>query len=92
MRPHRIKNNLGYLIAGLVVFSIATTVYIEFKYYPDVKKSSFGVCHTPESPYYSQTRNYDSYGSLEGCLSSGGRTPFEDYHIGECEWRHTWTQ
>jgi len=78
MKAHRVKKNFWYLVAGLVVFSIATSVYIELRYRPDVKKSSFGVCHTPESPYYSQTRNYESYGSLVGCLSSGGRSPQED--------------
>lgn len=91
MIPDRIKVNLGYLIAGLVVFAIVTTIYFEVNYSPDVKKSSFGVCHTQDSPYYDQTRNYESYGSLEGCISSGGRVPTEDNGV-KCECLRTWMQ
>lgn len=40
-----------------------------------VKKSSSGICHSPESPYYHQTKNYTAFSSLSACLDSGGRLP-----------------
>ena len=73
-----VKNNLGYLIAGLVVFAVATTVYFEVKHSPRVKKSPAGLCHDRHSLYYPQTLNYEPYASLVGCVSSGGRVPQED--------------
>lgn len=73
MTKDRVKNNLGYLIAGLVVFAVATTVYLEVKHSPEVKKSPSGLCHDRYSLYYPQTLNFEPYGSLVGCLGSGGR-------------------
>ena len=40
-----------------------------------VKKSRSGICHTPQSPYYARTTNYQSFDSLESCLQNGGRLP-----------------
>lgn len=37
-----------------------------------VKKSRSGICHTPQSPYYARTTNYQSFDSLESCLQNGG--------------------
>jgi len=71
----RVKDNLGYLIAGLVIFTIAITVYFEFKNSPKVKKSPSGVCHTTNSPYYPQTLTFEAYSALEDCITSGGKVP-----------------
>lgn len=75
MTTGRIKNNLGFLIAGLVIFSVATTVYLEVKQTAEVKKSPTGMCHVKGSLYYSQTLNYKPYSNLEKCLTSGGKVP-----------------
>lgn len=40
-----------------------------------VKKSSSGICHPEDSSYYSRTRNFTPYQSLDACLDSGGRLP-----------------
>jgi micrococcal nuclease len=40
-----------------------------------VKKSSTGICHAPGSTYYSRTKNFTPYDSIEDCLDSGGRLP-----------------
>lgn len=38
-----------------------------------VKKSSTGLCHSSQSPYYERTREYDAYASIKKCVESGGR-------------------
>ena len=44
-----------------------------------VKKSRSGVCHVySSSPYYSRTKHFEEYKSLELCLKSGGKCPIED--------------
>ncbi|WP_212652715.1 HNH endonuclease family protein [Marinomonas sp. CT5] len=40
-----------------------------------VKKSKSAICHTPGSQYYSRTKNFTSYDTLDQCLASGGRLP-----------------
>ena len=40
-----------------------------------VKKSSSGICHNEQSSYYSRTKNYTPYQTLEACVASGGRLP-----------------
>ncbi len=42
---------------------------------PPVKKSESGICHVKGSTYYSRTKNYTPYQSLEACIKSGGRRP-----------------
>ena len=47
---------------------------------PKVKKSKSGICHSMDSsPYYSRTKNFTPYSSLESCLESGGRCPKKDF-------------
>ena len=45
------------------------------KQYFVVKKSRLGICHGSSSPYYSRTKHYQPFDSLEACLQSGGRLP-----------------
>jgi hypothetical protein len=40
-----------------------------------VKKSRSGICHAPNSRYYTQTQQFTAYSSVEACLASGGRLP-----------------
>lgn len=40
-----------------------------------VKKSKTGICHAPGSTYYSQTKNFTPFKTLDECLKSGGRLP-----------------
>ena len=42
---------------------------------PNVKKSSNSICHEKGSQYYKQTKNYESFNTIEDCLDSGGRLP-----------------
>ena len=42
---------------------------------PNVKKSSSGICHEIGSQYYKQTKQFQSFSSLQDCLDSGGRLP-----------------
>jgi len=40
-----------------------------------VKKSNTGICHTPGSHYYNQTKHFIPFKTLDDCLKSGGRLP-----------------
>ncbi|MEK7538482.1 MAG: YHYH domain-containing protein [Patescibacteria group bacterium] len=40
-----------------------------------VKKSKSGICHAPETTYYSRTTNFSPYTTLDECIASGGRLP-----------------
>jgi hypothetical protein len=42
---------------------------------PPVKKSRSGICHPKGGTYYSRTRHYTSYDTMQACLDSGGRAP-----------------
>lgn len=40
-----------------------------------VKKSKTGICHAPGSTYYSRTKHFTPFKTLDDCLKSGGRLP-----------------
>jgi hypothetical protein len=40
-----------------------------------VKMSQSGICHAPNTTYYSQTKNFIPYKTLDECLKAGGRMP-----------------
>ena len=42
---------------------------------PEVKKSNSGICHAEDSRWYSRTKNFTPYDTLDACLKSGGRLP-----------------
>ncbi|ATP91161.1 hypothetical protein ACEUCS_19525 [Aeromonas caviae] len=42
---------------------------------PPVKKSRSGICHPKGGTYYSRTRHYTPYDTMQACLDSGGRAP-----------------
>tara|TARA_Y100000022_G_C12954897_1_gene242017 strand:- start:72 stop:395 length:324 start_codon:yes stop_codon:yes gene_type:complete len=44
-------------------------------YQPPVKKSNSSICHVMGSTYYSRTRNFTPFKTLEECIKSGGRLP-----------------
>jgi len=42
---------------------------------PPVKKSNSGICHPKGGSYYSRTKNFESYETMDECIKSGGRKP-----------------
>lgn len=42
---------------------------------PAVKKSTAGLCHAKSTQYYTATKTFTSYSSIQACLASGGRLP-----------------
>lgn len=40
-----------------------------------VKMSNSGLCHDENSSYYTRTKNFTSYDTLEACLNAGGELP-----------------
>ena len=42
---------------------------------PPVKMSKSGICHERGGTYYSKTKNYTAFNTLEECLRAGGRKP-----------------
>jgi len=61
----------------LVVTSTLLLVFgFNFETYAQtVKMSSSKICHDTSSSYYSRTKNFTAYDSLEECLNAGGRLP-----------------
>jgi len=60
------------------VISLITSLFLiatAFAASEPVKMSKSGICHTPNSTYYSQTKNFTPYKSLDECLKAGGRMP-----------------
>jgi len=74
MITKRVKSNLWYGVVGAVLSTLLVTLFFELHLRPSVKMSQTGVCHVRGSTHYYQTRNYDSYLTLDRCLSSGGRS------------------
>ena len=60
------------LISLISILFISTGVFSQSE---PVKKSKSGICHTPGSSYYNQTKNFTPYKTLDECLKSGGRLP-----------------
>jgi hypothetical protein len=63
------KSTVISLITSLFLMAIA------FAASEPVKMSNSGICHAPNSTYYSQTKNFTPYKSLDECLKAGGRMP-----------------
>lgn len=42
---------------------------------PQVKKSDTDICHEKGTTYYSRTKSFTPYNSIQDCLNSGGRLP-----------------
>jgi len=40
-----------------------------------VKMSKSGICHSPSSPWYTQTTHYTPYPNMDACIKAGGRPP-----------------
>jgi len=43
---------------------------------PKVKKSNTSICHDEGSTYYYKTKAYEIFESMDECLNSGGRKPY----------------
>lgn len=62
------------IFALIMMFSVSGFAQTKSNEGP-VKKSKTGICHAPGSTYYSQTKNFTPFKSLDECLKSGGRLP-----------------
>ena len=61
-------------IAGIINISVySPDTYANSS--PQVKKSKNSICHEKGSTYYSRTKRFTSYPTMEACLNSGGRRP-----------------
>jgi hypothetical protein len=61
-----------------IIFSLITALYLAAPVVAQsepVKMSKSGICHAPNSTYYSQTKNFTPYKTLDECLKAGGRKP-----------------
>lgn len=61
----------GKCLLVLLVFASAMSLAEA----PIVKLSSSGICHDSESPYFSRTKQFTAFATLEACLEEGGRLP-----------------
>ena len=65
-----------YALAPILVIIISASLpSVAFANDVAVKKSKSGICHAKGSTYYTRTKNYTPYPSMEACLHSGGRRP-----------------
>ncbi|MFM5191627.1 hypothetical protein [Aeromonas media] len=62
---------MKWVISGCLLLVCAIALAAE----PPVKKSRSGICHPQGGTYYSRTKHYTPYDSMQACLDSGGRTP-----------------
>lgn len=67
----RISTFLSSLLLSVLLLSSSIVQADE----PAVKKSKSGICHPVGGTYYSRTKNYTPYSSMEKCIESGGRKP-----------------
>lgn len=62
--------SINIIVIGLLSVLLASPTWAEV-----VKKSKSEICHTPGSQYYSRTKSFTPYETLDQCLASGGRLP-----------------
>jgi hypothetical protein len=75
--PYYFKVSIQILDMRTLLFVLAAAVsgltYAQSD--PPVKMSSSGICHPKGGAYYSQTKKFTAYTSMEDCLKAGGRQP-----------------
>ena len=64
---------MKYTLISLLISLLLTTTSV-FASEP-VKMSKSGICHAPNTTYYSQTKNFTPYKTLIECLNAGGKMP-----------------
>ena len=62
----------GRRLIGQSDFLCSEHLYLK----PKVKKSDSGICHGEGSTYYYRTKNYKAFNTVQDCISSGGRLPY----------------
>ncbi|RNF53005.1 HNH endonuclease [Marinomonas hwangdonensis] len=65
MKKNTLKAILFFLILSFLPLNAASII----------KKSKSDICHAPDTEYYSRTKNFTLYDTLDQCLASGGRLP-----------------
>ncbi|MDI9355147.1 MAG: hypothetical protein QM532_03060, partial [Cyanobium sp. MAG06] len=67
------KNNRSIAISNQEI----SDGYVKDDSSPNVKKSRTGICHDQSSAFYSKTKTFIPFNSIEECKDSGGRIPKE---------------
>ncbi len=62
----------GKKLIGKTDFLCSEYLYLK----PKVKKSRTNICHAEDSTYYYKTKLYKIFTSVDDCLNSGGRLPY----------------
>ena len=60
----------AFPLLSFVVLLFSTTTFAE-----TVKMTASKICHDSSSAYYSRTKNFTPYTTLEACLAAGGKLP-----------------
>ena len=81
---------LGYLLSSIIINKSynkrSETItsnqeilegYVKDDSTPSVKKSGSGICHDEASAFYSKTKTFIPFNSIEECINNGGRLPKE---------------
>lgn len=64
-----------FRIGSFAALALSVSVSVSAWAGPVVKQSSSGLCHSQESSYYSRTKNFTAFDSLQACVDAGGRLP-----------------
>lgn len=65
----------SFILVLMMMFSLSGFAQLPKSNDLPVKKSKTGICHAPGSSYYSRTKNFTPFKTLDECLKSGGRLP-----------------
>ncbi len=72
-RQVNVKYLFRTLYIALAILAVSGTAIAQSN--PPVKKSKSGICHAEGGTYYSRTKTFTPYSSMDACLKSGGRRP-----------------
>jgi hypothetical protein len=68
-------SQLSRALCIAIALAISGTAIAQSTSNPPVNKSTSGVCHDKKSQYYSRTKTFKPYSSMDACLKSEVRRP-----------------
>jgi len=70
-----VSKNVKLMKRAIAVFAVIMISPVFAQTDPPVKMSSSGICHAQGSTYYTQTKKFTVYKTIDECLKAGGRIP-----------------
>ncbi|MEO1220870.1 MAG: hypothetical protein AAFY42_05900 [Pseudomonadota bacterium] len=70
-----VKTRITALLSLALAFSAPVEATAQSKSEPPVKMSRSGICHAKGTTFYSRTKNFRPFQTMQACLDAGGRLP-----------------